>query len=207
MLLSVQSINPPRGRALNNHQSNLGKKITTSSVKHIASFPSVSGILSSGFPALAQVSQRFPKVWQLREQFCFVVLFILLSPNESGVCHADPWLQELVIKGRRGRVAGREDPLVMEGAKGRAWRKTGHLGLAGGGGHRILCAPLLQRDLGQQRRVQPVRGRPGTTRCPNAVGAGVRAGFQSLMLELQPGARARERVSIATAATHSPSWM
>ena len=91
---------------------------------------------------------------------------------KAGFCHADPWLQE--IKGFWGRVAGREDPLVMEGAKGRAWRKTGHLGLAGGGsGHRILHAPRLQRDLGQQRRVQPVRGRPGTTGRPNAIGAGV----------------------------------
>lgn len=54
MLLSIQSINHPIGRALSNHQSDLRKKKSKLSVKHIASVPSVGGILSSGFPAFPQ---------------------------------------------------------------------------------------------------------------------------------------------------------
>lgn len=42
-----------------------------------------------------------------------------------------------------GRVAGKEDPSVMEGGKCRAWRMTGHWGLAGGcGGHHVLPAAV-----------------------------------------------------------------
>lgn len=66
---------------------------------------------------------------------------------------------------------------------------------------------LLQWDLGQQHWVQPVWDWLDTMGCPSAISSGVQAGFQSLILEQKPGARAQERVSIATAATHSPSWM
>lgn len=114
------------------------------------------------------VFRRFVKVWQLREQFCSVDVFILLPPNESGVCDTDPWLQE--IKGCRERVVGKEDLVVMEGAKGRAWRKAGQLGLAAdGGGLHILCAPVLQRAL----RFSLLQGQSGTVGCPSAIRAGV----------------------------------
>lgn len=66
---------------------------------------------------------------------------------------------------------------------------------------------LLQWDLGQQHHVQPTWDWLDTMGCTSGIRTGVQAGFQSLILEQQPGARARGRVSIATAATHSPSWM
>lgn len=64
---------------------------------------------------------------------------------------------------------GKEDIVVMEDAKGRAWRKAVQLGLAaGGGGHHIHCAPVLQQD----HRFSPLQGQSGMG-CPSAIGAGV----------------------------------
>lgn len=94
--------------------------------------------------------------------------------------------------------------LVIEGAKGRAWRNTGHLGLVVATASSIQ--PCCSGTLGSGFRVTlcGTSRSPRDTPVPSGLGTHLPS---SLVSALQPGAQALERVSIATAATHSPFGM
>lgn len=70
----------------------------------------------------------------------------------------------------------------MEGGKCRAWGMAGHQGLAV---VVVAVSSLLQWDLGQQHRVQPMWDWLDTMGCTRGTRAGVQAGFQPLILEQQ----------------------
>lgn len=68
------------------------------------------------------------------------------------------------------------------------------------------CPPCCSGTWGSSSGFSPCGAAWTPWDAPVASGLGSKLASR-LSLEQQPGARARERVSIATAATHSPSWM
>lgn len=96
--------------------------------------------------------------------------------------------------------------LVMEGAKGRTGSTTGHLGFVVVVATASSIQPCCSGTLGSSSRVTLRRTSrsPQDTPVPSGLGSHLPS---SLISELQPGAQALERVSIATAATHSPFGM
>ena len=85
--------------------------------------------------------------------------------------------------GRQGR------PFSDRGCKRQGLEEGRTPETAGGGGPLMLRVPLLQRDLGQQRWVQPERGRPGIwdVPVPSGLGSELASSLSSRSCSREPG--------------------